>query len=1104
MIASVDKQKLVYVMNRDLSNKLTISSPLEAHKTETLLFSVVGIDVDFENPVFAMIELDYSEIDQDPTGEAYSESEKKLAYYELDLGLNHVIRKWSEPISRTANFLLAVPGGTSGPSGVLICGENWISYKHQGHQEIRAPLPRRHNLPEERGTLLTTGCMFKTKDTFFFLVQSEYGDLYKVTLDLGQNDGEIVVNDVFVSFFDTIQPANAICLTRKGLLFVASEFGNHSVIQIQDIDDSNAVKAHKLEDAVNEELGDDSVSASKVAPLFEATERLQNLAIVENIPSFAPLVDMLVTDLHDEDASQIYALCGRGNRSTLRTLRHGVSVQELASLDFPEKPTGVWTLKRTADDVLDRFIVVSFTNKTIVFAVGDSLEETNDSGLDLLTATLSVMLLSDNSYVQVHTNGFRHVTADGRTMDWKAPVRRFVRYASVNARQLALVIGGREIVYFELNAIGQLSEVSRTDMDDDVTCIDVGVVPEGRARSMFMAVGCYNQRVCLLSLDIGTMLQRNAPHGTDKPPSSVCLIEMARDTFYDEGDNVAGSGGRPSANQQHSGEQRSLYLHIGMEGGRIERLAVDAVSGDLSDSRPRFLGAKPIRFLRIHVEGSRQQPAVMALTSRAWLCYNYQSRYRQDPLIFDSLDYISDFSYADNPYGLAAISGRSLKLMSLEHLGQMFHESSAPLRYTPKRFVHIPGSRDLVIVEADHNEYNEVEKARLSSSSTAAANSNGDGMNVDEADPSTTVQIRGPVPPNPNKWASCVRIFDVKRNITKSVLELSVNEAAVSVTTVCFRQHSEEIFLIVGTVKDLQQHPKKFSSCALHVYRSLDDGQVLQLVHQTEIEDIPYAMVEFQGKLLVGVGRHLRLYDMGKKKLLKKSENKSFPTAIVRLQVMGDRIFVGDISQSVVYVKYRPQENTLGIFADDTLPRYITCMCAVDYNTVACGDKFGNVFVLRLPESANDELQITGTAANIWDQGLASGAPNKVDVIAHYFLGELPTAMSFNQMKYEGNKVLMVSTITGGLHALIPTRLKTETQVFQQLEMFMRQEYHSLCRRDHMSYRSYYAPVKNVIDISLCERYMQLPVSKQRDFAEGVDLTPTVIVKKLEEIRDFV
>lgn len=54
--------------------------------------------------------MDYSDSDLDPTGEACEEAEKHLTYYELDLGLNHVIRKWSEAVSRTASSLLAVPG----------------------------------------------------------------------------------------------------------------------------------------------------------------------------------------------------------------------------------------------------------------------------------------------------------------------------------------------------------------------------------------------------------------------------------------------------------------------------------------------------------------------------------------------------------------------------------------------------------------------------------------------------------------------------------------------------------------------------------------------------------------------------------------------------------------------------------------------------------------------------------------------------------------------------------------------------------------------------------------------------------------------------------
>ena len=64
MMGAVEKQKLVYVLNRDSAANLTISSPLEAHKSHTLVFSITGLDAGFDNPIFAAIELDYSEADQ--------------------------------------------------------------------------------------------------------------------------------------------------------------------------------------------------------------------------------------------------------------------------------------------------------------------------------------------------------------------------------------------------------------------------------------------------------------------------------------------------------------------------------------------------------------------------------------------------------------------------------------------------------------------------------------------------------------------------------------------------------------------------------------------------------------------------------------------------------------------------------------------------------------------------------------------------------------------------------------------------------------------------------------------------------------------------------
>ena len=84
------------------------------------------------------------EADTDPTGEAAHKTQQTLTFYELDLGLNHVVRKYSEPLEEHANFLVSVPGGNDGPSGVLICSENYLTYKNLGDQhDIRCPIPRR-------------------------------------------------------------------------------------------------------------------------------------------------------------------------------------------------------------------------------------------------------------------------------------------------------------------------------------------------------------------------------------------------------------------------------------------------------------------------------------------------------------------------------------------------------------------------------------------------------------------------------------------------------------------------------------------------------------------------------------------------------------------------------------------------------------------------------------------------------------------------------------------------------------------------------------------------------------------------------------------------
>lgn len=96
----------------------------------------------------------------------------------------------------------------------------------------------------------------------------------------------------------------------------------------------------------------------------------------------------------------------------------------------------------------------------------------------------------------------------------------------------------------------------------------------------------------------------------------------------------------------------------------------------------------------------------------------------------------------------------------------------------------------------------------------------------------------------------------------------------------------------------------------------------MELIHKTPTGGIPGALTAYKGRLLAGIGSALRIYDMGKKKLLRKSEYRNLPTLIVSLQVNGDRIYVGDqqviLLSSVVSPETLRHPLTGGVFSSST------------------------------------------------------------------------------------------------------------------------------------------------------------------------------------------
>jgi len=586
-----------------------------------------------------------------------------------------------------------------------------------------------------------------------------------------------------------------------------------------------------------------------------------------------------------------------------------------------------------------------------------------------------------------------------------------------------------------------------------------------------LAIGDWDNTVRIFSLDPENCLQSVCVQALPTHPESLSIIQMS------------GPDG-----------QGSLFLNIGLNNGVLLRSVLDSVTGELTDTRTRFLGSRPVKLFKIKLRGAN---ATLALSSRPWLCYYFQSRFMMTPLSYSALDYSSIFASEQCPEGIVSIASNTLRIITIDKLGEMFNQSEIPLLHTPRKFLIHPPTNTLISIETDHNACSTKEKEQYAvAKDVEDANNSAQPLSLEEE------RIFGEPKPGFNYWASCVRLLSPIENKTLDIVEMTDNEAAVSMCTAVFKDKEGEVLIVVGTAKDMTLHPLSCSGGFIHVYRVVE-GKQLQLLHKTPTEAIPSALCAFQGRLLVGCGKILRIYDMGKKKLLRKCENKNFPTYITGIQTQGDRVYVSDVQESVQFVKYKRSENQLYIFADEPVPRWISSFTVLDYDTIAGADKFGTIFVARLPSQVSDEIEEDPTGSKLRiDQGYLNGAPHKLENLIEFYVGDTVSSIQKVSLVPGGTDSLVYTSIMGGIGALLPFTSREDVDFFSHLEMHLRQENPPLCGRDHLAFRSYYFPVKGVVDGDLCEQYSALDPEKQRQIASELDRSPMEVMKKLEDIRN--
>ena len=273
-------------------------------------------------------------------------------------------------------------------------------------------------------------------------------------------------------------------------------------------------------------------------------------------------------------------------------------------------------------------------------------------------------------------------------------------------------------------------------------------------------------------------------------PESVCIVEMGG---HDKDSETTGTSGQ-------------LFLNIGLQNGVLLRTVLDPVTGDLADTRTRYLGSRPVKLFRVMTQNHE---AVLAISSRTWLSYYFQNRFHLAPLSYDSLEFASGFASEQCPEGVVAIASNTLRILALE-----------------KFVVHDSGR--MIIIETDHNAYTEETKLerrqQIAQEMRDAATEEEQELAHQMADAFLNEDLPesefGAPKAGGGMWASIIRIMDPTSGTSSQIIRLPQNEAALSIGLARFmNQDPEDHFVLVGVAKDLKLNPKQCDGGFIYTYK---------------------------------------------------------------------------------------------------------------------------------------------------------------------------------------------------------------------------------------------------------------------------------------------
>eukprot|EP00762_Andalucia_godoyi_P006418 ANDGO_02882.mRNA.1 Pre-mRNA-splicing factor rse1 len=773
--------------------------------------------------------------------------------------------------------------------------------------------------------------------------------------------------------------------------------------------------------------------------------------VLDRIPSFSPLLDLSV-DGNDNSLLLLHAV--DGSNSALTKLRLGVGVSEIAAAEMPQRPRGVW--------FVDSFIVVTFADSTIVLEVGETVEQTSNHKFIEEQTTIACHKLL-NGVLQVTATGLRIIWNDSSVYSWTVPAGSQISHATGCGLQVLVTTTAQTMFVFDVDHVSNVvSRIlsHRLEQQSIVSCLALGPSAPGKRKSLYGCVGFADGTVRTMTLqDIEFSVVSRVALPNQCDPVSLCLWR-----------NV---------------------LCIGTNSGVLVCCDFNASTGGLSNLESHVVGDTPVS---VKIMKWASEEFVMVLSNKVWMYSDTlaTSFYPNSAAFVDASP--DTGSEEDETSGSDIIVASEVDQRQSEGLFLI----PMVVDFTMNDICAFSSSQsdELSCVSVSHNDnilriftllksdnpYHVVSEISITGSARKFRFL---------SDPQCSIAAVTSVAHADQYVLSICRIPDQVVSCTEPF------PAGYSISALAFDTTASGCILFVATNNGTDG--RSFVRTLL-----VSSKGALSVIHDTALDSGEVtALSVVNGLVIAAVGTTVRLYSVGKSKLLRISERRNAtPGKIVAICVLDDATFaLSDVREGFFVYKYDATDHSLYCLANSIGAHFVSCACAVDGISVASGDKFGNVLLSRVAMHANDmgKKEDTSEESSTW-QGGAWDIRQPIEPVAAFYLGDVLTSIKKSRIgRYE--TALIYSTIGGSIGVLVPFQKQSEAALFQSVEMLMNGLRSAASGMSHLKFRGKYAPSKAVVDTEFCSSISAFPSTALRRLEAELGVQHRQVSAKLHEMR---